>query len=293
MSTAGHAEEPSTPAAAALESQFLAPRDAQAFVYLVEASTLVMRRSQFFLWMRSQVDALLPNQLAICGAYTRPRRQLSYDVFNSTVLPRPLLEALTAADSPWLVSLAQMWVDGGCHARAEVLGSRESPWHDDPTAAELASHGLRHLLVHGTSRPERPHEIETLFMLVGAQAPGAPRVLELLVPHLHVTYQRMQSVERTLGQAPAARQLPQAAATRAPPLQVTQRELQILHWVREGKSNLDIGELLGISALTVKNHVQKVLRKLGANNRAHAVTLALRLGLLAGRATADSAVGDG
>lgn len=49
-------------------------------------------------------------------------------------------------------------------------------------------------------------------------------------------------------------------------------------WIRLGKSNFEIGTILGISPLTVKNHVQKILRKLNVRNRTQAVgrTLALR-----------------
>jgi DNA-binding NarL/FixJ family response regulator len=52
--------------------------------------------------------------------------------------------------------------------------------------------------------------------------------------------------------------------------------------VREGKSNVEIASLLGISALTVKNHVQKILRKVGAANRAQAVAKAMEAQLLSG-----------
>lgn len=61
---------------------------------------------------------------------------------------------------------------------------------------------------------------------------------------------------------------------------VTDRERQILAWMREGKSNPQIGELLSISPLTVKNHVQKILRKLNAANRAQAVAHAISMNLL-------------
>ena len=45
-------------------------------------------------------------------------------------------------------------------------------------------------------------------------------------------------------------------------------------------SNQQIADQLGISSFTVKNHVQKILRKLGARNRAHAVALAITHDLL-------------
>ena len=49
---------------------------------------------------------------------------------------------------------------------------------------------------------------------------------------------------------------------------------------------MEIGTQLGISPLTVKNHVQKILRKLGATNRAQAVARAMSMSLLM-RSTVD------
>ena len=59
---------------------------------------------------------------------------------------------------------------------------------------------------------------------------------------------------------------------------LTKRETQILTYVAEGNSNKEIARILSISEQTIKNHVSAILRKLNANDRAHAVTLALRSG---------------
>jgi DNA-binding NarL/FixJ family response regulator len=56
---------------------------------------------------------------------------------------------------------------------------------------------------------------------------------------------------------------------------VTPREQQIVGGLRAGLSNEGIAIQLGISMFTVKNHVRKILRKLGANNRAQAVAIAM------------------
>jgi DNA-binding CsgD family transcriptional regulator len=61
---------------------------------------------------------------------------------------------------------------------------------------------------------------------------------------------------------------------------VTPREQEILRWIYQGKSNFEIGAILSISPLTVKNHVQKILRKLNVVNRAQAVGKALELRIL-------------
>ena len=59
---------------------------------------------------------------------------------------------------------------------------------------------------------------------------------------------------------------------------LTRRETQILTYVAEGNSNKEIARILTISEQTIKNHVSAILRKLNANDRAHAVTLALQSG---------------
>jgi len=59
---------------------------------------------------------------------------------------------------------------------------------------------------------------------------------------------------------------------------LTKRETEILTYVAEGNSNKEIARILTISEQTIKNHVSAILRKLNANDRAHAVTLALRGG---------------
>ncbi|MFC1979993.1 LuxR C-terminal-related transcriptional regulator [Chloroflexota bacterium] len=59
---------------------------------------------------------------------------------------------------------------------------------------------------------------------------------------------------------------------------LTNRETEILNYVAEGNSNKQIAHILQISEQTIKNHVSSILRKLNANDRAHAVVLAIRQG---------------
>jgi DNA-binding NarL/FixJ family response regulator len=61
---------------------------------------------------------------------------------------------------------------------------------------------------------------------------------------------------------------------------LTPKEMQILTHVAEGNSNKRIANILGISEQTIKNHVSAILRKLNANDRAHAVFIAIRNGLI-------------
>jgi two-component system response regulator DegU len=59
---------------------------------------------------------------------------------------------------------------------------------------------------------------------------------------------------------------------------LTRRETQILNYVAAGNTNKQIADILDISEQTIKSHVSAILRKLNANDRAHAVALAIRNG---------------
>lgn len=57
---------------------------------------------------------------------------------------------------------------------------------------------------------------------------------------------------------------------------LTAREAEVLLWVARGKSNRDVGEILGLSPRTVNKHLEQIYEKLGVENRTAATALALR-----------------
>jgi LuxR family transcriptional regulator, quorum-sensing system regulator CviR len=61
--------------------------------------------------------------------------------------------------------------------------------------------------------------------------------------------------------------------------ELTPKEIEVLKWIRQGKSNWEISAILKISERTVKFHVGNLLSKLNAVNRGHAVALAFERGL--------------
>ncbi len=82
-------------------------------------------------------------------------------------------------------------------------------------------------------------------------------------------------VSGILGEKRAQEQEP---APKTGPL--TERELQVLRQLAEGRTNRAIAKRLGISPETVKAHLERIFRKLGAGDRTDAVAQALRSGLI-------------
>lgn len=58
------------------------------------------------------------------------------------------------------------------------------------------------------------------------------------------------------------------------------REVEVIRHVADGRSNRDIGEAMGLSALTVKSHLARIARKLGTGDRAGMVAISLRAGVI-------------
>jgi DNA-binding NarL/FixJ family response regulator len=61
---------------------------------------------------------------------------------------------------------------------------------------------------------------------------------------------------------------------------LTQREVQVLRLLGQGLSNEEIAELLVIAESTAKTHVKRIMAKIGARDRAQAVVIAYRAGLM-------------
>jgi DNA-binding NarL/FixJ family response regulator len=107
------------------------------------------------------------------------------------------------------------------------------------------------------------------YLLKGSPAPELVRAIR----HVHGggTY-----LSPTIG----AKLATQAVRSRRDTSLLTPRELAVLRLVAAGQSNREIAESLGITERTVKFHVTAIFNKLGADNRAQAVALAGRRGLL-------------
>ncbi len=161
----------------------------------------------------------------------------------------------------------------GVHAPAvaSAAGRRDRPNIAVGPAADRTSHPLdtrnggpgfagSRGTVPGTGPVEMaPVGARGALASVGATVRGSAAALPTLVPQ-----QRMD--------------LAAAGAPRPPSL--TERELQVLRGMADGKSNAEIGRELFVSEDTVKTHARRLFRKLGARDRAHAVASGFRTGLV-------------
>ncbi|QCP14974.1 helix-turn-helix transcriptional regulator [Pseudoduganella umbonata] len=221
----------------------LSRQEQEYLLHAIESSLDLAESRELFLWAQGQLQTLLPHRLLVCLQVGPAGEVLRTDLLHADAAAPPAAQAFRDPARGPLPALLERWRSGG--ARPLALQA------DDD--GSLASLGVVNLLAHGSAPLAGGF---TFFLL--CDLPRRPdgrhaHFLRLLLPHLHLALLRLAPVG-----VPPQRGL-------------STRETQVLRWLREGKSNDEIGHILGISALTVKNHLQRLYRVLGVSNRTHAV----------------------
>jgi DNA-binding NarL/FixJ family response regulator len=142
--------------------------------------------------------------------------------------------------------------------------------------ADLRAAGWTKLIV--LSAADDPYSVRSAFV-AGAQG----YLLKSASPHVVVDGVRRVLDGGVYADPSVASLL--AAGLRGGPVgeginELSGREVEVLKLVADGQSNKQIGELLGLSALTVKSHLARIARKLGTGDRAEMVALAMRAGVI-------------
>lgn len=248
----------------------LTSHDLEHLIVTIETSLVINKRHQFFLWAQGALQGFIPHETLFCAFGDIGRMRFKHETFSRRVLdpqleqqvgdpangllPRIIDDWLRGGSVPWLLS-----PDGDGH-----VGRRQ-------LLADLSRCEFGHVAAHGAK--EVKGDFGSFFVFVGLPSLPSAReayLLELLMPYLHMALYRMLAKESS-GKSDDV-----AAVTL-----LSKREIQVLHWVKGGKTNQEIGQILGISPPTVKNHLQNIMRKLNVNNRAQAVGKATTLRLVA------------
>ena len=236
----------------------------------LEGALKVRVRHQLFSWTQGALQNLIPHDLLIC-ALCHDRPALRYvDSFSTAPIEPAHFNELFRNDVSLVPAIFKAWEENHCQPVTFDTGSG-SQHGTGALARALARLGAGSIVAHGTH--DTSGQVTSLFAFAckpGAADSRQAHLVELVVPFLHAAWVRTQVNWQAQGHG-----VKQAEAGL-----VTVREREVLEWIYRGKSNIEIGMILSISPLTVKNHVQKILRKLNVLNRTQAVGKALALRIL-------------
>jgi len=250
--------------------QALSDLDVEILMLNLDASLRVYEREHFFSWTQGLLQSLIKHEVMVCAVRSGEPPTLRADSFSMIATQQALFGELFQRDTSVTLGLIKDWEDRGF--RPLICNATDSPFCRGLFAQELGRVSATQILAHGTH--DAQGQARGFYAFVCAPGTLGPRhayLARLVTPFLHAAWVRTEVNGRAKGNDQPQRE--EAG-------KITTREQEILRWVALGKSNFEIGAILGISPLTVKNHVQKILRKLNVVNRAQAVGKAAELRML-------------
>src|SRR5687768_5663134 len=240
----------------------------ESIVLNLDASLRVHARAHFFSWTQGLLQSLIRHELLICTLCLGKPPAFRADGFSMTTPDPTLFSDVFQRDTAVATTLRKAWEEK--RYQPVAIDTAATAMGSGAFTRELERLGATQLLVHGVHDADgRALTLFTFACRPGSVGPRQMYLAQLLAPSLHAAWVRTQlsrtasAVEKASGQNV-----------------LTVREQDILKWIYLGKSNFEIGAILKISPLTVKNHVQKILRKLNVVNRTQAIGKSLELRIL-------------
>jgi len=243
---------------------------------VITESLRVSQRIHLFNWLQGEFQFLLGHEVMIFGIKSSDNDAYHFEYFTSTrYFNQTQFSSVTEHETGLIHQALNHW--GGNYTPLFVSNQVEA--FDDGKFSvinfdeqQLKDSELKDLMVHGFG--DNNSKISSVVILARLHKPPSAnlaRIFELMMPNLHcalirVTSQRSNTIYHT--------------GNVASKCTMTNRELEILQWLHMGKTNWEISSILDISPLTVKNHVQNILRKLDVQNRSQAAVKAAKIGLI-------------
>lgn len=229
------------------------------------AARRVSQRHQFFSWVHGPVQSLVPHEILLCGLGD-DSGYLLHERFSACRYFRDEhFHSVIHPGSGLIPQLAQEWLASGEPRFIDAQPHDPPGWH-----ARLTRLELKNVAFHGLGWVNGHLKGYASFSRVRAPLDGRLALyIDILLPHLLATLARVLANEARA-----------QVQSKRPSGLITTREVEVLVWVREGKTNDEIAVILGLSMLTVKNHLRHAMKKLDVRTRGQAVAKAIALGLL-------------
>ncbi len=223
-------------------------------------------------WLQGDLQQYLPHEIMIAAWGDFHLGLIRHDIVSN--LPGVRTEFFSAdLLHPCLREMFDHWVVTGRKAISLIPGVSGFNLAGSSINCSLAGalKGMRSSLIHGISDERGSHDCLYVLFSARVEHNGISRsAMQTMLPYLDTALRKIAHLPR---QRAELGELAAPPAPRAPAGGVlTGREKEIVSWVRQGKTNYEIGRILDISEFTVKNHLQRVFKKLGVFNRTQAVT---------------------
>ncbi|MES2949382.1 MAG: XrtB/PEP-CTERM-associated transcriptional regulator EpsA [Pseudomonadota bacterium] len=234
----------------------------------------VRRHIDLMHWLQGDVQYYLPHDILVAAWGDFHLGLIHYDIVSS--IPGVRSEnAMTEAITPLLTGLFDRWIAQDRRPFSLKVCERGFTWDNVATPGPIgdAMRTMRSCLIHGINDQRGRHDcLYVLFSTQTQRHRNERTALKFMLPYIDNALRQVELLPNQY--VPANAVLAEGAGSN-PDNEVTvlsEREAGIMKWVAMGKTNGEIGSILDVSTFTVKNHMQRIFKKLDVLNRAQAVS---------------------
>jgi transcriptional regulator EpsA len=240
------------------------------FMELIQESLWIKSHFELFLWLQGRVQQHLPHDILIAAWGDFSIGLIYFDAISA--VPGIRTDKIDSENlTRFLKRLFAHWESkGGTPAMLtmEECMNLDGGVNCDEVARDFSN--MNNVLVHAIKDFRGRHDC--LYVLLSTKKSDTNRLcmmFEALLPYIDTSLRKVPHLPRQVPKAVLPSITPQPQPDNF--TGITPREAEIISLVRIGKTNIEIGTILDISAFTVKNHLQRIFKKLNVGSRTQAV----------------------
>ncbi len=234
---------------------------------LMYESLHIRTHLDFMLWLQSDFQRYITHDVMIAAWGDFSLGILYVDIVS--VIPGVRTGTMTSANfTSLLQGLFQSWQSHSHKPFSISVG--QGIFHDhelDCIELNIDLKKMKFAFVHGIKDYRGGHDCIYVFISSADKMPiFFKKAFSMLLPFIDCTLRQLVHLPQQLASKVEKPVELEIVGT------LSDREEEIMEWVKIGKTNQDIALILDISPFTVKNHLQRIFKKLDVLNRAQAVT---------------------
>jgi transcriptional regulator EpsA len=248
--------------------------DFSRFYVLIDEVLGVRRHIDLMRWLQGGLQSYLPHDILVAAWGDFHLGVIHYDIVSA--LPGVRSEsAMAESIAPLLTGLFNRWIVQDRRPFSLNVGQDGFAWEG------VASHGpiaeamldMKSALVHGINDQRGRHDcLYVFFSRHPKRRRNESQAVKILLPYIDTALRQVDLMPNQYAQQSDTASDGLTTVDVVENDVLSEREAEIMKWVAMGKTNGEIGSILNVSSFTIKNHMQRIFKKLDVFNRAQAVS---------------------
>jgi len=245
----------------------------RSFGDLISESIEIKTHSEFLAWAQGTLQEFLPHELMISAWGDFSLGIIYYDIIS----PIPGARTSIMPDKDMTLFLKRLytyWISKD-RTPSQLISDRSVIRCRDIQDEQLKNNlqNMNSALLHAIKDVRGGSD--SFYVLLSSNtdiAPNRKKIFHQLLPYIDATLRQIEYFPDQTSDAQSVEIVNnESVASIQNVMKLSERESQIMGWVCSGKTNVEIGLILDISSFTVKNHLQRIFKKLDVVNRSQAV----------------------